>query len=300
MVHTPTLGAAAPAGARADFRSLVAAGLLWGTGGLAGAVLSGKFGLDPLVVAACRLVVGGTAMLVAAALTTGWSWRWSDARRTMAMAGLAAWYQSCYFVAVELTSVSLATMVTLGASPVILVLVEVVTTRRRPARRVLGAVGMAIAGLVLLVGGPGGERSGALALGVAFAVASAAGFAAVTVHGARVAHGTNRLSTIGTAFVVGGLLMVSVAALTGQTTIGGGAVALGVVLYLGVVPTATAYALYFRGLRSVAPSVAALVALLEPLTAAVLGAVVLDERLGVVGIAGAVLVAVAVVVSRRT
>ena len=71
-------------------------------------------------------------------------------------------------------------------------------------------------------------------------------------------------------------------------------------LYLGVVPTATAYALYFRGLRSVGASVAALVALLEPLTAAVLGAVVLDERLGVAGVAGAVLVAAAVVVARRT
>ena len=58
-------------------------------------------------------------------------------------------------------------------------------------------------------------------------------------------------------------------------------------LYLGVVPTATAYAAYFRGLRHAHPVVTALSALLEPLTAAVLSAFLLGDDLGVLGWCGA-------------
>lgn len=58
------------------------------------------------------------------------------------------------------------------------------------------------------------------------------------------------------------------------------------VVYLGLVPTALAYVLVFGGLRTVQPGPAALLALLEPLTAAVLGALLLGDRLGPVGITG--------------
>jgi drug/metabolite transporter, DME family len=93
------------------------------------------------------------------------------------------------------------------------------------------------------------------------------------------------------------LLLLPVAALTGGVTVGldGGTVAL--LLYLGLAPTALAYGLYFTGLRTVATGSAALISLLEPITAAVLGAVVLDERLGAAGLAGAVLIGVAVLMT---
>jgi len=68
-----------------------------------------------------------------------------------------------------------------------------------------------------------------------------------------------------------------------------------------VVPTALAYAASFRGLhRAVAPGTAAVLALLEPLTAAVLAAAVLGERLGALGITGALVLAVAVLRAAST
>src|SRR5438132_1284374 len=60
-------------------------------------------------------------------------------------------------------------------------------------------------------------------------------------------------------------------------------------LYLGAVTTAGAYAVYMAGLRHVTAAGAGVAALLEPLTATLLGVVVFGERLGVVGWAGAVL-----------
>jgi DME family drug/metabolite transporter len=72
---------------------------------------------------------------------------------------------------------------------------------------------------------------------------------------------------------------------------------LGLVVYFGVVPTALAYAAYFRGLESAHPVLAALSALLEPLTAALLSMAVLGERLGAVGWCGAVVLIAALAVA---
>jgi DME family drug/metabolite transporter len=68
---------------------------------------------------------------------------------------------------------------------------------------------------------------------------------------------------------------------------------------LGTGPTAVAYTLYFRGLRSIGASTAAVMALLEPLTGALLAALVLRDRLGGPGIAGALLLAAAVILAAK-
>ena len=61
-------------------------------------------------------------------------------------------------------------------------------------------------------------------------------------------------------------------------------------LYLGAVPTALAYLLFARGLRRLSAGETATLTLAEPLTAVMLGALVLGERPGTVAIAGAGLV----------
>jgi DME family drug/metabolite transporter len=65
---------------------------------------------------------------------------------------------------------------------------------------------------------------------------------------------------------------------------------LALALYLGAIPTALAYVLFARGLRSLGAGETATLTLVEPVTATVLGAVVLGERPGAVAIAGAALV----------
>jgi DME family drug/metabolite transporter len=71
-------------------------------------------------------------------------------------------------------------------------------------------------------------------------------------------------------------------------------------LYLGAVTTAGAYAIYTLGLRHVSASSAGIVALVEPLTATLLGVFLFGERLGVAGAIGAVLLfaALGLLVSR--
>jgi DME family drug/metabolite transporter len=71
------------------------------------------------------------------------------------------------------------------------------------------------------------------------------------------------------------------------------------VLYLGVVPSALAYAMYQRGLRHVPASTATILTLAEPLTAALLAWALFAERLTPVGLAGGALLLVSIVLLSR-
>jgi DME family drug/metabolite transporter len=68
------------------------------------------------------------------------------------------------------------------------------------------------------------------------------------------------------------------------------------ILYLGLLPTAVAYILFARGLRHVAAAEATTIVLAEPVTATLLGVLVLDERVQGLGLAGAALVLAGLVI----
>jgi DME family drug/metabolite transporter len=128
---------------------LVLAGVLWGTGGLAGSVLASYTGLAPVSVAAYRLLTGG-------ALVTGYALvrrrlvglpREPQGLIRIATAGLLlACYQAAYFAAVAATSVGLATLTTMVAVPVLITAGTALLDRRRPTRRAIVSLLIALAG----------------------------------------------------------------------------------------------------------------------------------------------------------
>jgi DME family drug/metabolite transporter len=215
-------------------------------------------------------------------------------RRIAATGVLAALFQGCYFTAVSLTSVSLATLVTIGSAPVLVLLVR----RRTAERRQVAAVVLALFGLGLLVGLPA-DDPGVVLAGSVFAVLAGAGFAVLTVLAARPIPGLDDMTTTGVGFMLGGALLVPVAAATSGLGFVPDVRTVGLLVALGVIPTAVAYTCYFRGLRSSSATVGVVMALLEPLTAAVLAALLLDDRLGAVGVTGAVLLGAAVILAGR-
>ncbi|EID55616.1 DMT family transporter [Saccharomonospora xinjiangensis] len=290
---------------RAATASLITAGILWGTGGLAGAMLSERAGWSSVAIAVCRLALGGVFALLllgcAGGLrSSGFLPRTGAAFRRLLTAGaLLALYQACYFAAVTLTSVSVATMTTIGSVPVFVALAGAVGERRLPDRVTMASIACAVLGLVLLTWSPSdAEGGGQLVLGLACALASGAGFATLTIVNGKPVEGLDPLRTTAFGCLVGAVLLLPLLALS--ATPQGAALwplrtdVIAVAIYLGAVPTALAYGAYFRGLAGARPVVAALSALLEPLTAAVLAAVLLGDDLGVVGWCGAVLLVGAV------
>ena len=274
------------------------AGVLWGTGGLAGALLERVAGLHPMAIASYRLAGGGLVMIVALAVTGRIPWPGRAASVRVVLVGLlTAIYQAAYFEAVALTGVAVATLITIGAAPVLVLAAESLLYRRGPSGTSVIAVGFAVVGLALLVGTPGPAGGGVLAAGAAFALLAAAGFAALTLLGRRPAPGLTASASIGLGFTVGAVLLATVTVSTvglGFTPV---AQSLGLLGYFAAVPTALAYGLYFAGLRGVSAGSASVVAVLEPLTATMLGVVVLGDRLALAEVVGSGLLCAAAVLA---
>ncbi|TQN37847.1 DME family drug/metabolite transporter [Blastococcus colisei] len=288
---------ALPTAAPRGFLLVVLAALCWGTSGISGAIVAERTGLGPLDIAWHRMAIGAVVLLAgfllarrrrskaATALT-----RPTAVRLFLVAAGLAA-YQLAYFAAVASAGVSIATLVALGLAPLLIAVGAAVLGHGHPDRATLVALAVALIGLVLLVGTSAGADTGtSVLLGALLAVGSALGYAVVTLAGGGVPPGV----PVTLAGFAGGALLLTPVALVAGLRFTTDPVALGVLLYLGAVPSALAYGMFFVGLRSVPGSVAAIVTLLEPLTATALATGFLGERLSPGALAGGVLVLAAV------
>lgn len=287
-------------GGRGALWCVLAGGLLWGTGGVSGTLLARLAHLEPLAAASYRLAGGGLSMLVLLACTGTLRWPSRAAcRRVLVLAGLAALYQAAYFVSMAMVGVSLSTVVTLGAAPVFVLVAEAAICRRLPGRLTTGAMLLALAGLGLLVGEPPPAAGINSAGGIALALTAAAAFGATTVLGRFPVTGLTDQYSVGLTFTIAALPLLVVSAGTGGLGFAPTPGSLGLLAYLALVPTALAYVLFFRGLRGVSASSAAIVLVLEPVTAALLGIWLLGERMTGPQFTGAALLCLAALIAGR-
>jgi len=277
---------------------VVVAASLWGGGGVVGLKLAEHAGIHPLSVAMWRMLVGGLTLVVALAVSGRLRFRLGRAAwtRILLTGALTALFEAGYFTAIAIASVGLATLIGIGSAPVFVALFDWLVRHERADRLTLAALVLALAGLTLLLSGSL-DMGGNGAWGAVIALANGAVFGAITVVNRTPVPGLDPVPLTGLGFTAGGLLLVPVALIPG---IGApsDAVGWGWTLLLGIAITALAYVAYLTGLRTVPPFVATIVALLEPLIAALLGALVLGERLGVVGMVGGALLGTAVVLLR--
>lgn len=276
------------------------AGVLWGTGGLGVQVIRDHVDVSVLTISAWRMVIAAAVLLVAllflhrlpglAAL-----FRTHPVRVVLVGCGTAA-YQALYFGSVVAVGVSVSTVVSLGLAPVVLTIGESVHRRRPPDGGQLAVLAVALAGLVLVSVAAGGQEPGPNpVLGVVLAAASGTTYAATTALGRAVAQAANPLTLTTATTTVGAVALVPAALVGGSLTAAFGDPATAATLvYLGVFTMALAYALLYAGLRTTTGSAAVIATLLEPVTAAVLAALLLDERLGAAGVVGTALILLAV------
>jgi DME family drug/metabolite transporter len=282
------------AGERRGIVLVLLAAVLWGTVGVSAQVAYGLDGrLTPLLIGFYRLLVAAVAMLLTHGVRPRQQPRWRIAAGRPLLGAVLAGvllggYQACYFGAVRGVGVSLATLITLGLAPV-LVTVGTGLAGQRPSRRALLALALALLGLLLLVGLPAAEPTATVdrRLGVLLALGSATGYAALAVLGRWLAPRLGPREVNLVSFSAGTLVLLPFALGSGSGL--GEVWAVAPLVYLGLVPTVLAYGLFFSGVRTVAPGVASTLTLVEPLTATLLAALLLGERLSGGGIAGAAL-----------
>ncbi len=240
---------------------------------------------SPVAVGAARIVLGG-ALLVA--IARGMGVRIPRVDRTVLVIAVGVCvYQLSFFAAVKLTGVAVGTVVAIGSGPAAAgVLGRLVNGERLTGRWALATL-CAAAGVALLAGEGGGTVDPA---GVGLAIAAGVGYATCTVLSRRlIVAGAAPEGVMAAGFGGAAVLLVPVLAIAGPgflATPGG----LGLALYLGAIPTALAYVLFARGLRSLTSGETATIVLVEPVTAAALGVVALGEQASVAAGIGAALV----------
>ncbi|HYF45170.1 MAG TPA: EamA family transporter [Acidimicrobiales bacterium] len=274
---------------------IVGAAVLWGTTGTAQDL--GDVAAPPVAVGTVRILIGGLLLTVVAATTLrsgrgglssavrlrGQNGGWGA--NLVGIVAVAA-YQASFFAAVDRAGVALGTLVAIGSGPVFTGIVAAVASGERPVSRWYPATGLAVVGCGLLLA-PGGdsELDGvglllALGAGLSYAVYTVAAKAVLD----RGVPGTQVMAT----FFLGGALLLLPTLLVADTDGLASGRGLAMVAWLGVVTVTASYVLFSAGLDRLRSSTVATLSLTEPLTAALLGVVVLDERPGWLAAVGAV------------
>jgi DME family drug/metabolite transporter len=272
---------------------VLAAAVLWGTVGPAGVMASSA--AHPAAVGAARLLVGGAVL----AVVTFGAVRWRELLRgdtlpwLLVAAVSTAVYQATFLWAVERTGAALGTTIALGCAPVATGLCARWWTAEQLSLAWWAGTAGAVAGcgLILAPSGAAGVDTG----GVVLAVTAGICYGFYTVAAKRfLASPVPPMATVAATLVLGGILLVPLLALYPEHLLDPDS--LGLVAWIAVAGTALAYMCFVSGLRDVTAATAGTLSLAEPLTAAVLGVLVLGEHLGATAALGCVLLIGALVV----
>lgn len=246
---------------------------------------------QPLWGAAFRALPAGCLLLLLAGGRPKGVW-WGRS------AALGLLNTSAFFVLVYVASQTLATStasMVMALSPLVLMLGAWALLGERPRGAHLAAAAVGLAGVTLMLGGPGPEvRPAGVLASVAALLVSAAGF----LLSKRWDDGPSVLSVTAWQLTCGGLILLVAATAAEGAPPATGPAALVAYAYTSVVATALAFLAWFTGLRRLPASTVGLVGLLNPVTGVLLGITLAGEALTALQVVGMVLVVAAVVGSR--
>ena len=218
--------------------------------------------------------------------------------RTLALVTIGALgvlaYQPTFFLGTRLNGVAIGTIVALGSAPMITGLLDWALRRRFPGLLWLTATLVATAGVTLLSGLTNGIASGVpdaggstiSALGIASSLGAGGSYAVYTLASkVLLDHGWSPVGTMGAVFGLAAAFSAPLL-LAGDTAWLATPSGLAMALWLGVVTTTAAYLFFGWGLRRLAAATVSTLTLGEPLTATLLGLLLLGERLPPVAIIG--------------
>lgn len=284
--------------------AVLVAAMLFGTAGTAQEL--GPDTTTPLGVGAVRIVLGTCVLWIVilwgtdAAARRRLSESLRPNRLLVLIGGIGvATYTPMFLIAVDRTGVAVGTVVAIGSGPFFAGAFEWLGRGVRPRLGWLVGTVVVVSGGVLLVASVQNGADQIDGVGIACALLAGAGYALYSVT-AKTTMGRGVDSTLAMAapFTIGAAAVAALAVGEPFGWLGepGGAL---MALELGVLATGMAYVLFGSGLHRLTSATTVTLVLAEPLTAALLATIVLDESIGALGWLGiAVLLAGLVVVGR--
>lgn len=276
---------------RLDFLLIVLGSVSWGTVGVANRILFSYGHTNALSLSFLRLAFSVPVFFIASWISLkGRLFRIKrrDLGVMMLMGCLIAISQALYIAAISYSGVSVSTLIAICAAPVIVALLSAVFSHERLTLMTLVAMLAAIGGMVLLVRVPALSAAAVKIslLGVLLAFLSACGYAGFIFCGRLLSGSYAPLLISSISFGTGAVLLFVCAAST-RLALAYPPAGWLLLIYLGVIPTAVGYGLFQVGIRSVSGTLASIVTMCEPLTAALLAWLLFHEALGPSGLLGA-------------
>lgn len=233
-------------------------------------------GATPMVLTALRMLVGSAALYV-----------WCCARgkrpgirgwelKPLILSSLSLLFcQVFFFQGLKLVGVAAGTVASIGVMPIAAALLGWIILKERPAKAWYPATALAIAGLVMLNSGMGGEADLRY---IAFPLATGFGYAAYLVFSKPLLEKHEPEAVMVYLCLVSGVCIMPALAFfpTAWIVTPQGLL---VTLGLGIVTSAMAFSFLLAGLRITPTPTASTLALAEPLCAALLGLLCLGETL---------------------
>ncbi len=281
---------------------ILLAGCFWGSMGLFVRTLQG-YGFGPMHITSLRLVLAGLffALLLLLKDPQGFRLRARDTPLFLGLGlGSILFFTLCYFSAITLLPLSTAAIL-LYTSPIWVTLLSALVFKERLTGRKLLALGLAFGGCVLVSGLSGGGIS---PLGLLLGLGSGLGYGLYSILGTVALRRYAPLTVTTYTFLIAGIGSCFVCppgetlALFQSAPGSHGLLALllaATALITAVIP----FLSYTKGLQSVPAGKAAILATVEPLVAALFGALVFHEALTPLSCLGILLILAAVVLLNR-
>jgi DME family drug/metabolite transporter len=202
-------------------------------------------------------------------------------------------YQLCFFAAVDRTGVAAGTVVAIGSGPVLAGILGWLVNRETPGWPWGVATILATAGCVLL--GLSGGSVTIDPMGILLAVGAGGSYTVYVLASKGLVAAQRPEAAMGVVFALGALMLTPLF-FTQDFAWLAQARGLAVALHLGIVTTALAYALFAQALTTTPVATAVTLTLGEPLTATLLGVLVLRESLNTMAMAGVALLLVGLII----
>ena len=295
--------ASAPAAATpATYVKLVATAIVWGATWIAGRVAVSE--ASPLAVASWRFLLAALVLGTLVVIHEGWP-RWSLAEwLTLAAMGASGifLYNLCFLYGLKLIEAGRGALV-VALTPAVVAAGDWLLFGAPMSPMKAAGIGVAMFGCLVVVtnGDPRLLFTGQVGLGEWLIIGCSVLWAVYTFVGRR---GTRSLSPLAMTFgasVTGWLMLTAAALLQGSLFSLAGTTwhAWSAIVFLGLFGTALAFTWYAEAVQRIGPTRSAVFINLVPVSAVILGALLLDERLEVAVLTGGALVITGVIITNQ-
>ncbi|WFD10204.1 DMT family transporter [Tepidibacter hydrothermalis] len=260
------------------------AAVLWGTTGSAQAFAPEN--ANSIAIGAIRMAIGGSTLFFIAIITGSFKTKIQLDKKLLLIASTCmAFYQPLFFSGVSKTGVALGTVLAIGSAPVFSGIIEYFMEKKLSRRWIIATI-VSIVGCILLFSGQ--DSINMNVLGSILALGAGLSYAVYVRVSQKLFQDSPSDAVNGLVFMISAVMLspiLFVNDLSWVLTTRG----IMVTLHLGIVATALAYTLFAYGLVNISTPKAVTLTLAEPLTAAMLGVMIFNEKLTVISMVGVLL-----------